>query len=741
MKTISSIVLTTLAIPGALNAQEPRGVPGDSILTGTVYNVFHSEYATDQEFFHAVDRDIPAIAAAHLKDVMIFPMSQWDPATRQLRWTRTDYLVRKIEENHLKFVPLLLKEEQCGSYFPIWKFRELGLWSASDVDNGNPNNRENVDFADPRVYPLVEDYIRQVVGRYGHSPALDFYNVWNEPHYSSTAPHVVERFRGWLLKKYGSLGALNRSWGDDYDDWRDVSPFLNDDWDSSMPQTDWTLFRNELDGDLLGRLTALVRSLDPVHPVNANPVGTPFATFGGFGGYNTDNWQFTPYDDFNGASYYPDAWARDHGLNRAPQWFHDLSFDVFRCAAEPKDYILTELYTNAKSGLTLGGYLDADTAREIAWTALANDCKGILWWKWQPFMRGRQSLGRGLTRLDGSLAPRGQAVRDFASVIEQHGRLLRAARLERPQAAIVVDMAGLLKVLQQQGEPRTQTFMYRDIAGVFRALDGANIPVDILRADLGLRTEELRRYKVLILPFQVVMRRETARELEDYVRAGGCVIADARTATLDELDFAYAKNPGGGLDGLFAAERSDWIALPKTFGVHVNAPGVWAGGFDGVDFRENLRVGPEASVEGVFDDDRSPALVRHRFGRGTAWLSAVPLGAGAFEKGARSAADLIVTLCRSAGVTPPADYVSASPQLPMIRVHDRGDERVVYVVNAGGEALSGDLRLAYLPGKGPVAVVDLLTGRVLADRSEGAGIRVPLALPAEGVAVLHLKRR
>ena len=555
-------LLTFAALVAALAAARGE-TPADRLVLGTVYNIFPEEFATDADFFHQVDRDLPAIAAAGFTHVMIFPMSEWDPDTHALRWTRTDYLVHRIEALHLKFVPLLLKEEQCSHYFPIWKFQELGLWDARNVDNGNPNNRENVDFADPRIRPLVDDYLRAVAGRYGSSPALAFYNLWNEPHYQSTAPHVLARFRTWLQHKYGTLAALRRAWGDDFSDWSQVSPLLTDDWNSSMPGIDWRLFRNELDGDLLAELREVVRRCDPHHPVNANPVGTPFASFGPFGGYNTDNWQFTPAEDFAGASYYPDAWARAHGLDRAPAWFHDLNFTVFRCAAAPKDYILTELYTNAKTGLTLGGYLDADTARELAWTAFANDCKGLIYWKWDPFRRGRQSLGRGLVDLEGRLAPRGEAVASVAAAVGRHEALIRTARLAPAQIAIAVDMVGLLKVLQQPAEPRTQNFMYESIAGVFQALDRANLTVDLLRVDRGVSLADLQRYHAVILPFQVVIRRDFATALRAYVEGGGHVLADARTGTLDEQDFAYAPSPGAGLADLFGASFVDTIRAAR----------------------------------------------------------------------------------------------------------------------------------------------------------------------------------
>ena len=252
------------------------GQSDHGIIVGKVYNVFHDEYPTDKDIFNEFDKDFSLMKSLNINYVMIFPMSQWESVTKKMILTRTDYMVKKIEKLDMKFIPLMLKEEQNGHYFPIWKFKEIkGMWKEHNVDNGNKNNDENIDFADPRIFPLVKDYFKAVIRRYGKSPALGFYNIWNEPHYNSHAEHVIISFRKWLKRKYGNLATLRRIWGNEYTDWDQVSPFLNDNWNSSMPQIDWTMFQTDLNGVLLGKLKNFLRKYDTAHAVNANPVGTP----------------------------------------------------------------------------------------------------------------------------------------------------------------------------------------------------------------------------------------------------------------------------------------------------------------------------------------------------------------------------------------------------------------------------------------------------------------------------------
>ncbi len=678
-----------------LPAKNHAQLPEKEIIVGTVYNIFHEEYPTDQDFFKEVDRDISLMKASNITHVMIFPMSQWNTDTKQLLWTRTDYLIKKIEEEQMKFVPLMLKEEQCSHYFPIWKFKEIpGMWEEYNLKNNNKNNREDVDFADPRVYTLVENYFKAVIERYGKSPALSFYNIWNEPHYDFSADHVIDSYKEWLKEKYGSLSALRVAWGKGYTNWDQVSPFLNDNWNSSMPQIDWIMFKNKLNGILLGKLKQTLRKYDTTHEVNANPVSTPWANFNNYGFYNVDNWDVADYDDFHGISYYPDSWERAHNLEPCPFWLHNLAFNTIRCASGNKDYILTELFTNAQNGLALNGYLTKSFVNLLTWTALANNCKGMIYWKWLPFMRGRQSLGRGLCQVNGELAPRGEAVKELGAVMKKYGKILYQAKLKKPQAAILVDMVGLLKTLEQTTEPATNKFMFESNAGLFKALFEGNISSDILRMDRGLTLETLKAYKILFLPFQIVMRQKIADILKEYVKQGGWLVADARTATLNEMDFAYRTSPGAGLDKLFGAYRPDWIGHKAFYKIQIkNEKGINQLEFEGKYFRDQLQLKNNVKILGVYEDSKEPAVIENNYGKGTAILSAVPLGASYYDNPENPVNKFLLGLVKDAGVIPDGKFISKENSFINIKVHTLKNGIIIYVINSEKKLKTGSIEI------------------------------------------------
>lgn len=708
---------------------------------GTVYNVFHEEYATDEDFFAQVDKDIEGIRKANFTHILIFPMNQWDAELKRLKWDRTDYLVSKIEKAGLKFVPLLLKEEQCSHYFPIWKFKEIeGLWDKHNRSSNGKNSRENVDFADPQIYPLVEEYFEEIIKRYGKSPALSFYNIWNEPHYSSEAKHVIDSYIEWLKKKYNTLENLRKSWGEDYTSWEEVSPFLNDNWNSCMPQIDYTLFRNEFSNELLGRLKNTLRKFDQTHPINTNPVSTPFVDFSGFSGYSTDNWAFTKYSDFTGVSFYPDAWERSKNLSeKYPDWQYNFFFNTIRSSSLEKNYILTELFTNTQNGFALNGYLDKDFNNKIAWTAFANNCKGIIYWKWEPFLRGRQSLGRGLVGTNGELAERGKAVSEIGQVVKKHKNLILNHKLSKPQTAILLDMVGILKLQEQPTEPRTNKLIYESNAGIFKALHEANIEVDLLRTDLDLELSTLKNYKIIYLPFQIVLREEIASLLKKYVEQGGWLVADARFASINELDFGFRESPGHGMSELFGVSRKDWLGTLDKMNVKVSDSDLFSSQtLSTVYFKEYLSVNPSAKILAYFND-KSPAIVSNNSGKGKTIYCAFPLGGSYFHKSDLKIGNLISEIACKAGVVKNVKFISQDDSELVIKLHENQDSRLIYILNYDSVEKKGVLELK-LDGLTINHIKDLNNEQSLTFNTHNSLITIPITIKENGVNVLHLTK-
>ena len=660
----------------------------ETIVYGTVYNIFHDEYPTDESFYKAVDKDIQNIQKANFNIVMPFPFGQWNKDTKQQDWTRTDYLVDKIEQNHLMLMPMMLKSQRRG-YLPTWKLLEISNGKSAGGDK----------FMNGEVQNVIEDYFKSVATRYGQRQSLVGYNLWNEAHFDSFDEITIPKFRAWLKNKYGSLEQLNRVWAEDFSSWDQVTS--SGGWESSMPKIDRDLFRYQNNGDIANWCYQTMRKYDQKHFCAVNTVGTVM-TNRSIDNWNLDGRQIAPYTDVFGISFYPDKYM-DMYKKPMPYWEYSCVYDVTRCDAGAKPWYLVEAQTNQQNGMGMFQFMSYNDIHLLSWMAFADNCKGIIFWKWQPFYRGQQAFGRGLTQLDGKLAPRGEAAKDVGAVLKKYGNLLYTAQVKKAEVGILYDIVGMQKSVEALGhsdsKSGTDYFMLKSFEGTYKALFDKNLPVDILRSDMPLSTEQLMKYKIIYMPYQLAIRKNIADLLRSYVKNGGWLIADSRTAIMDQYDFGFENNPGFGLDSLFAARRLDLYAADSVFTVKVVDPQYYTKNktkdysFQGIYFKEKLEVLPGGKVIARFSPDLNPAMVAHNYGKGIALLSAVPLG-GSYFSGLQNAGELISDLALKAGAKPTALVVSSGNREIMAKIHENGkNEKLVYLTNLSSKPFDGKVKI------------------------------------------------
>lgn len=672
----------------------------ETIVYGTVYNIFHDEFDSDHTFNTTVEEDIKSIKKANLNLVMPFPLGQWDSNEKKPDWNRTDFLINKIEENNLMLMPIMLKSTH-RAYLPMWKWHQMegAIREFPEVSQST----EDVKYLHPAVMESIEDYFKSIVDRYGNRTSLVGYNIWNEPHYESLDEINIKRFQGWLKTKYGTLSELNRVWAEDYTEWEQITPLMRRNWESSMGVIDWDLFRYANNGEIAKWCKQTIRKYDKNRFLTINPVGTVIN--------NQENSQWTvdakeiaPYTDIFGISLYPDKYVNKHKVSM-PYWRYSCMYDVTRSDAGDKPYYLVEAQTNQQNGMGLFQFLSYEDIHLMSWIAFADNCKGIVFWKWRPFFRGQQAFGRGLTFYNGELAPRGEAAKEVGRVLKQHGNLLFDAQVKPAEVGILYDIVTLQKSYENLNRPEsnnsTDFFVNESFEGTYKALFDNNMSVDIIRTDKSLVLEQLSKYKILFLPYQLVIRPDVAKLIKTYVQNGGWIVADARTAVMDQYDFGYPINPGAGLDEVFSARRLDLYADSRTFKATITNSNFFNDiipkdfDLEGIYFKEKLQVFNEGQVIGKFADSNDPAIVVNNYGKGMAVLSALPLG-GSYYNEIGSTGDIIQALAFKAGVKPTAKIDTKGSHQIMVKVHENENkENIVYLINIGSETFNGKVTVPH----------------------------------------------
>ena len=147
--------------------------------------------------------------------------------------------------------------------------------------------------------------------------------------------------------------------------------------------------------------------------------------------------------------------------------------------------------------------------------------------------------------------------------------------------------------------------------GVYRAFWKEQIPVDFVNAPT-LTPADLRPYKIVFLPYPVMLSKQVADAVREYVAQGGTAVAEARLAWNNARGYASPVIPGFDLDKVFGAHETSIHpeSQPRMFLDSAELPGLKSGDtIEGAAFQEDLQPLATASVLAKFPDGQ-PAISR-----------------------------------------------------------------------------------------------------------------------------------
>ncbi len=190
---------------------------------------------------------------------------------------------------------------------------------------------------------------------------------------------------------------------------------------------------------------------------------------------------------------------------------------------------------------------------------------------------------------------------------------------------------------------------------------------------------DLADHRIMILPQSIAMSADECQALRRFVEKGGVLVADCRTALMDEHCKALGK---GQLDDLFGITRQDLTYAPGPEGLRPvkGASGELGGGepFDRVAAAEpGVRV-TAAAVAYYEDANGTPAVIVNRTGKGaTVYLNAVVTDYYRWRMKSSDGESLrafVAKLIEMANVPPQYDLTMADGSHPVgIEIHPYSD--------------------------------------------------------------------
>jgi beta-galactosidase len=382
-----------------------------------------------------------------------------------------------------------------------------------------------------------QKFLRAVVEHFRQHPALAMWDVWNEPELcfpqrraqidtlACYCPHCQAAFIGWLRQKYGDLQKLNQVWGRCYETWSQVETPR-----SALTFADFLDWR-EFHIDTLTREAAwrieLTRQLDPDHPAYLHVVPNVLTAF---------NPVSCAADDFEMAALC-DVFAAT--MNGGP-----LMAQSVLSAARGKTCYNVESHLNFGSTDLHQRMLGLDDLLKDWLPQIGQGIRGFLFWQYRPEVLGLEAPAWGLVNPDGSDRPITRATQIFIEMIAPHTQALMQTPALPAEVGIWKSRRNEIFHFAMHGKFDT---LIESTEGYINSLLALNLPYRFV-SERMLEQGQLDGLKLLILPAPYLLSEAEVAGLDDWLRQGGVVLAEAHLAGYNATQGRHARVvPGCGL--------------------------------------------------------------------------------------------------------------------------------------------------------------------------------------------------
>ena len=495
----------------------------------------------------------------------------------------------------------------------------------------------------PEVKAAAEKFLVALVEHYRGHPALLGYDLWNENTYGGGSPKKMycycdatkRKLREWARTRYGSLEKVAQAWHRySYASWDDVEPPYSF---SGYPDSlDWLQFRLDDAFDLLHWRAGLFRQHDPNHLISAHGVA---GTLNSMPSSAHDEWRSAKEVDLWGFTFV----ASRQG--DAP-WRQYQALDLVRGGARGKPF----WHAEAEAGPLWmqpqvinrprddGRIPDETDVRLWNLVSCAGGATGILYPRWRPLLDGPLFGAFGPFGMDGSVTPRAEMAGSIARWANAHGELWKSHPVKGDIGLVYVPESEMFNYVQQ-GDTN---YYAQSIRGAYQAFFDSNIQPDFVAVD------DLAQYKIVYLPYPVMLKKETVAKLKAYVDGGGTLISEGLPAYFGDGGTAGAIQPNYGLDQLFGARESYVEFTPdllEKLTLEVNNHNI-----NGRYFLQEFE--PAAGRAAGHYENGHVAAVENRGGKGRTLLIGTFPGAGYYLHHSPETKAFFAELLKFANVTP-----------------------------------------------------------------------------------------
>lgn len=679
-----------------------------------------------------------------------------EPEEGRYQFETIDVILKLAEEQGLKVIVQVYMDSAppwVGRKYPDSLFvSSNGAVIHPESSPGYCRDHQGVREAELKFYSALAQRTRK-------SSAFLGWDLWSEPHVINWAtptyidrpefcfcPHSVARFREWLKKKYGTLDALNEAWYRHFSAWDEVEPNRLSTILSYTDFIDWKQFIADKLGEDLRDRYAAVKQVDPHAVATSHAAGIGLFSSPLWWEGQSDDWTMTAQVDYYGTSFYPKHSAF---VDREPQ-FRGALLDFTRSfgfAAGGRGFWIGELQSGFGTiAMNVSPTVTPEDLRLWTWSALARGAKGINYYAWYPMSTGYESGGFGMIQLDGTLTERSRVAGSIAAIVNRNQALFLAARPPRAQVAIVYNplsyfIGGRQREAAYGGPQGEVNGIERDsMMGIYRALFPSNVPLDFIHIS-HLTPDVLKQYKLVLLPYPLMIPSDSAAQLRAYVQNGGTLVAEARLGWSNEKGSSSPVIPGLGLHEVMGCRETD-VQTGEKGRTELKWTSNEIAGLKPGDviqarwYEETLEpLTPQAHAVAVLPGGGAAAIMSS-YGQGRTLMLGSYVGAAYESRRDPVTVRFYAALLAWAGVESPVRVTGAGPE---VRYLQSGDGVLVFVFNHSKQPMEPSIALR-LKGRS-YRGVNLVTGEPVAVVSDAGSVRLKTSIGPEDVWVVRLSPR
>lgn len=474
--------------------------------------------------------------------------------------------------------------------------------------------RMNFCVSSPLYRARVRAINTELARRLGTHPALVAWHISNEFSEPCYCPVCEAAFREWLKGRYAGLDELNHRWNTafwshTYRDWEEIEA-PGPDGENSIEAlwVNWKRFSSDQYASFIRNESAPIRELSPGIPVTTNLMGTHEPL---------DYWRLADVLDFVSMDAYPLYDDRPGMVDVAVE--HSFIYDLMRSFKRGRPWLLMECTPSSANWMPAMKLKRPGIHALTAMQAVAHGSDSVLYFQWRQSLGCREKLHGSVLDHTGSAETR--VFREVASVGARLNSLRDVVHSGRQiQIGLIYDWENRWAIEATSGPTRDQKSYLPACLAHYRPLWQGGWPVDVIQSPC-----DFSPYRVLVAPMLAMLRPGVAGRIRSFVESGGTLIGTYWSGLTDDDGRLFETPFPGPLADVFGIcnEETDLlhpgerVVVSPVPGNPLGLAGEWL-----AETYCALLSSQGADVLACYASEfyaGSPALTRHRFGRGTAY--------------------------------------------------------------------------------------------------------------------------